>query len=292
LPVTAATPIPQAGPEVLQKFGRGEFFCQDPRDPDESGRCSIYLLDPQGIVRQLTATDGPFDDYSATWSPDGSHIAFVSDRETALENLYVMNADGSGMRRLTDMTRVCCPAWSPDGTRIAFSSWGEHGKAEPEPAVFVVNVETGEVSPTMSGPGTWWVQWSPDGKSLFFTCGAGALCVMNADGTDRRVIVQRGAGASVLAFGLSPDGRWIAFEEADYLAGDQHGRLYKVDPSGGNLTLLKDLDTLEVPLSGPPRWLSNEELYLHRYQSDYVGCILNVETGGLVEVDWHLLARE
>jgi len=291
LPVTAATPIPQAGPEVLQKFGRGVFCCHDPRDPDESSRCSIYLLDPQGIVRQLTATDGTFRDSGPTWSPDGSHIAFLSDRETALENLYVMNADGSGMRRLTDMTRVCCPAWSPDGTRIAFSSWGEHGKAEPEPAVFVVNVETGEVSPTMSGTGTWWVQWSPDGKSLFFMRGAGEICVMDADGTGTRVIVRRG-GASGLAFDLSPDGRWIAFEETDYLAGDQYGRLYKVDTSGGNLTLLKDLDTLEVPLSGPPEWLSNEEICLPCYQSNWVDYILNVETGGLVEVDWRLLARE
>jgi len=291
LPVTATTAIPTAGPEVLQKFGKGKFFCRDPRDPDESTRCSIYLLDPRGIVRQLTTTDGTFRDSGPTWSPDGSRIAFVSDRETELENLYVMNADGSGIRRLTDMTRVCCPAWSPDGTRIAFSSWGEHGKAEPEPAVFVVDVETGQVSPTTSGTGTWWVQWSPDGKSLFFMCGAEELCVMNADGTDRRVIVRRG-GASGLSFDLSPDGRWIAFTEIMFLSGDQHGRMYRVDPSGGNLTLLIDLDTLEVPLSGPPRWLSNEEIYLHRYQTSYVGYILNVETGGLVEVDWRLLAKE
>jgi Tol biopolymer transport system component len=292
LPVTVATPILKAGPEVLQKFGKGKFFCRDPRDAAEGGGCSIYLLDPQGIVRQLTATDGTFRDDSATWAPDGSRIAFRSNRETALENLYVMNADGSGIRRLTDMAAVFCLAWSPDGTRIAFSSWGEHGKAEPEPAVFVVDVETGEVSPTTSGPGSWVVEWSPDGKNLFFTCGAGALCAMNADGTGTRVIVRRGARASLLAFGLSPDGRWIAFVESDSFSGDQNGQLYRVDTSGGNLTLLKDLDTIEVPLSGPPEWLSNEEIYLHRYQSNWVGYILNVETGGLVEVDWRLLARE
>jgi len=48
-----------------------------------------------------------------TWSPDGSKIAFVRK-----DGIYVMNADGSGQRRLTDAGGG--PAWSPDGSKIAF----------------------------------------------------------------------------------------------------------------------------------------------------------------------------
>lgn len=57
-----------------------------------------------------------------TWSPDGTQIAFHSSRDGNKE-IYVMNADGSGLTRLTDNAASDLrPAWSPDGTRIAFSS--------------------------------------------------------------------------------------------------------------------------------------------------------------------------
>ena len=54
------------------------------------------------------------------WSPDGRKIAFVSDRDGNSE-IYVMNADGSGQRRLTrNPAYDADPAWSPDGRTIAF----------------------------------------------------------------------------------------------------------------------------------------------------------------------------
>ena len=56
------------------------------------------------------------------WSPDGQKIAFSSERDDAL-NIYVMNADGSDVARLTDnSTGGREPAWSPDGRKIAFAS--------------------------------------------------------------------------------------------------------------------------------------------------------------------------
>ena len=58
------------------------------------------------------------------WSPDGAKIAFDSFRSGLRADVYVMNADGTDVRRLTtDPADDVHPAWSPDGTRIGFESY-------------------------------------------------------------------------------------------------------------------------------------------------------------------------
>ena len=72
------------------------------------------------VPRRLTDNDAR--DISPTWSPDGTRIAFASERDDNWE-IYLMDADGGNQTRLTNNDAVdWMPAWSPDGTRIAFSS--------------------------------------------------------------------------------------------------------------------------------------------------------------------------
>jgi Tol biopolymer transport system component len=85
---------------------------------DGTGRTNLTndLSGTRRCGRGYCPPDGP------AWSPDGTKIAFRSNR-TGVYDLYVMNADGSGVTVLTaDSATEGRPAWSPDGTKIAFSS--------------------------------------------------------------------------------------------------------------------------------------------------------------------------
>lgn len=73
--------------------------------------------------RLTQLTSGPEWDRAPDWSPNGNRIAFERGRES-LDRIYVIGADGAGLRRLT--SRYCNdPAWSPDGTKIAFDHNGD-----------------------------------------------------------------------------------------------------------------------------------------------------------------------
>jgi TolB protein len=141
----------------------------------------IYVTNLNGTgTRRLGAVELSSDEDPA-WSPDGSKIAFTTDRDGNKE-IYVANADGSNPVRLTtDSAADYEPTWSPNGTRIAFVST-RAGSAD----IFTMSVNGADVSQLTNTPG---VEadpaWSADGRIAFASDreGPSNIYVMNADGS-------------------------------------------------------------------------------------------------------------
>jgi TolB protein len=128
----------------------------------------IYVSSADGSgARNLTAS--PTNEWSPAWSPDGEQIAFASDREGELR-IFVMGADGSGVRRVSDIWGEY-PAWSPDGTQIAFASHvgGMSLHGDPNYDVFVVNTDGSGLRQLTESPAyDMYPTWSPDGTRIAF----------------------------------------------------------------------------------------------------------------------------
>ena len=121
--VAQGSPLPQAVAPFATGLSGTLVFMSDRRAPDNpDGRNHIFTLDLQsGRVAQLTSGRNHHDQHPK-WSPDGRRISFVSSRGGNFD-LYVMNADGTNVTRLTDHpANDFDPIWMPDGQSLVFSS--------------------------------------------------------------------------------------------------------------------------------------------------------------------------
>jgi serine/threonine protein kinase len=123
-----------------------------------------------------TPTQRPTPSATATPAPTpmgggAGQIAYASD-VTGLPQIWLMNADGTAQRQITDMQEGACqPVWSPDGERLAFiSPCGGNQEIYPGAGIFIINADGSETTPLPSAPGgDFDPDWSPDGASIAFT---------------------------------------------------------------------------------------------------------------------------
>ena len=127
--------------------------------PSDGGGPLVTLSDPLGDPHappvELAAA-GTF--YVPAWSPDGSQIAFDSDRSGDLA-IYLMDMDGSNQTKIADSSSAdYYPAWSSDGRRISFTS-----NRNDRPQVYVMEADGSDPKAVTSGD-SWSsaASWKPE----------------------------------------------------------------------------------------------------------------------------------
>lgn len=158
---------------------------------DRDGNKEIYLLDVQAALKgkadanPLRLTNNPAVDVPAGWSPDGTRLLFLSERD-GNPDVYIMNADGSGQTRLTtDPALDYYPAWSPAGQWIAFVS-----KRDGNHEIYVMAADGSGQRNLTASPATdaqFW--WSPDGAQIAVSSMQGdtwSTWIVDVEGANRK----------------------------------------------------------------------------------------------------------
>ena len=219
-----------------------------------------------GVATSLTS--GIAWDMQPKFSPDGTRIAFISDRGGA-DNLWVMDADGSNARAVTEEKEhlIHNPAWSPDGDWIVVRKGYVSTRSIPSGEIWMYHASGGEGLQVVERPHGEQSQkniaepvFSPDGRYVYYSQDntPGTVWQYNKDPTGQIFVIQRldreeretevyvGGPGGAIAPMPSPDGSQLAFIKR---LPDTHSAIYLKDAASGNerpLYLALDRDLQET----------------------------------------------
>lgn len=187
----------------------------------------LYTIPIEGGKATRLTSGMPWD-AMPRWSPDGRQVAFVSDRDGG-DNLWLVNADGSGARRITREVdnALSSPAWTPDGQYLVVRRFGPYPTAEnylTNVPLWIYHRDGGSgvelypgkpnVKSTNTGASV-----APDGRMVYFGSHAGGysgealgsyqvIAFDRATGQERPITAGAGGGLRPI---VSPDGRWLVY---------------------------------------------------------------------------------
>jgi len=241
-------------------------------------RSAIWLAAVDGATPPRRFTMGAKRDAEPRWSPDGSCLAFTSDRDGDTMQLYVVPAAGGEARKLTsldeDVTQV---VWSPDGTRLAFvarvpdPAYAEKDDKRRQPRrftrlqyklddvgwtgdrprhLFTVPAD-GSAAPVQLTEGDFEDHspaWSPDGETIAFVSArhpdwdlhmVSDVYLVAASAGEPRRVTQGGGSFSRLSW--APDGARLAATRYPAVWDEpRHMQVATVDAASGDVRLLTE----------------------------------------------------
>jgi len=221
------------------------------------------------IAPDNVATPSPTPTTRPLRSTPQGRIAFQSDQSGSLD-IYVMNADGSQISRLTTSSGVdVFPSWSPDGKQLAFTS-----DMDGNPDIFTMNADGTNLTKVVNDPANDVLPaWSPDGEQLAFVSdrtGDDEIYLVNTDGSDLKRLTNSLGDDDFPSW--SPDGEWLVFASTR----DVNSEIYKVDKDGRNLIrLTNDPSTDSTPAWSPDgtriAFISKRDGFANLYVMDNEG---------------------
>lgn len=160
---------------------------------DRNGTDLLFIYSLRNKTLTPLQVDGVFSAAEAVWSPDGEWIAFQGYNQFSKSDIWLIRADGSQSRQLTndpksEDSRV---SWSPDGRKLAYHSRRDHlyniyiYDLDINKETQITQLRTSDIEP----------KWSHDGKQLLFLSTRGQygrtqLCLMQEDGTQQRCLTD------------------------------------------------------------------------------------------------------
>jgi hypothetical protein len=217
-PQLYVTPADRAGAE---RIGPADLYAVSPSwSPDGtliafkrlyggSQQDAVWVIRPdgQGLVK-LSDSIAVRDVFpGAAWAPDGKQLAFLAEGTNHSNDVYVINADGTHQRDITNTPEdEQWASWSPDGMRLAFSWFGEAD------GTFVIDADgSNRVELPTGGHSISTPAWSPDGSRILgyrdtglMNSASDGLTVLDPTGHERPVFIPEAAFGSVTWQRLAP----------------------------------------------------------------------------------------
>ena len=206
------------------------------------GAHAAQLPEVRDIVRSV--------DYEPYWSPDGTSIVFVSNRNGPM-NLYRLEVSSGAVVRLTSHAGPDdTPAWSPDGSSVAFVS-----EVDGNPEVYVIHADGSNLRRVTFDPGLdLHPTWSADSKTILFNTSRYSAKPADADRIDICEMAVTGGSLRCFTHGgintyasWSPDEATLLFRRS---SGEQKSQLVLLRVASGQLVELTPGDAFD----GWPSW--------------------------------------
>ncbi|MEJ2707482.1 MAG: hypothetical protein P8074_07700 [Anaerolineales bacterium] len=238
----------------------------------------LFVMNSDGSCLTKLSDPATAQDWSPSWSPDGTQIAFLTSEGVpcCTPAMHLMDADGSNETDTPGFGGQ--PVWSPDGTKIAFS----YRSAQPFPSSSIYFFQlSGSNSVLLAGEAMEPV-WSPDSSKIAFTSFAPndrKINLMNADGSNRIELATDEAYSP----SWSPDGTRIAY--LVYNVAEMAYDIYLMQPDGLNQTKL----TGHVASAQRPAWSPDglQIAFTSNMDSNNEVYVIDVDGTGLTNLTNH-----